>query len=470
MYLRVVWSASTARALVMLLLLSTTQACGTRDVALLRAPTAPPLAPTSTASQRSPIPVASQPPATPSPWEQPPFDRLLVAYAVQDDLWIWKNGVGTRVYQRVGVADPLAGVWHPRVSPNGVWIAFEEYEPALDQLGPIRTLRLVSTDGSRSYPLIEPQDLSLLFAQDTSPLLDEFEWASEGLLLLFNTHHLLLGPPGSWPNFDLFSVDLSGQILQLAAPGEGGRFFPSPDGRFAALATTTEIGVLDLTTLERRALLKFDPFLMGCECLRIPEVTWSPDSASFLVSIPPADLLYPDQYGGEPEQIWRLTVEGSTALIAEVQPLGDQFATQSFSPDGTKLAYLRSPSDLCEDLPALHIRDISTSSDQGPLHCITQPPEWTPDSSHYIFSRGYGWELGNAYDTSTEPLDFLSTPHDPSYHSRPEITWIDDAYFLLTLSSRTACTLTIATLDGVVTTIVRTEQGSCPDATYGLAH
>ena len=46
--------------------------------------------------------------------------------------------------------------------------------------------------------------------------------------------------------------------------------------------------------------------------------------------------------------------------------------------------------------------------------------------------------------------------------------WIDDRYFLLNLRGRDTCTLTVATLQGVITEIVGAETEDCPDAGFSL--
>jgi hypothetical protein len=361
----------------------------------------------------------------------------------------------------------FSGIYRPSLSPDAKFIAFLDEAISTDSDVPYRVLWLASTDTGSARPLVQPEALEPFVEPNTIPLLDVFAWAPNGLEVLFNTKRFLEGPPGAWPNFDLFSADVSGTIDRPAIAGDGGSFTPSPDGRSVAVATTSTIAVIDLLTSERRTLLQFDPFLMPCECYRIPHVTWTPDSRSILVSIPPADLLFPDAYKGQPEQAWLLPLDGAPRVVFEAAPLGDQLSMVSFSPDASRLAYLQT-SEACRDQGALHVLDLSASTDSGPLHCITQLPEWTPDGSHYIFSRGEGWELGNIHDSSTEDLPFLDIPPDPGFYSRPELTWIDSTYFLLTLRTRTTCSLSVATLQGVTAPIVQTSHDECPNATYAF--
>ncbi len=68
-------------------------------------------------------------------------------------------------------------------------------------------------------------------------------------------------------------------------------------------------------------------------------------------------------------------------------------------------------------------------------------------------------------------MDFLNLPADNLFQVTPQIDWIDNAYFLLTLRSRSrnVCTLSIATLEGVAAEIARTAPESCPEADFSLS-
>ena len=195
---------------------------------------------------------------------------LVVAYVVEDELWIWKQNRAQLLTQRQNISVPL-------ISDDGQWILFKQRHNSPDgSTPPSDELWTIQMDKSELQRLVGSDDLKELAGEEGSFLIDDIGWLPGHNEILFNTDTIVEGPPGSWPSFDLYSLDLSGQVGQLAKPGQGGKFTPSPDGSRVALATNSRIRLLDLETGEQSTLLEFKPVGAGSDYLFVPEIVWEP--------------------------------------------------------------------------------------------------------------------------------------------------------------------------------------------------
>jgi hypothetical protein len=418
-------------------------------------------APPITASS-APTEVHCIPTPTPAVVHSPLPPGLVVAYIVPNELWVWTEGTARLILQR-------EGIWGPRLSDDGEWVAFLEETRPPNAIALELAIWVVRTDGTELQRVMGPEDLAAFAQPDMDLSLDDFDWLPGRTELLFNTGHAVDGPPGSWPTFDLHLLDLSGQITRLAGPGNGGSYFPSPDGRYIAVASNSRIGLIDLEGTDHRTLLDFAPLLMGCECYYIPHVSWDPQSRFVLTSIPPANMNYPEEYNGEPEQVWRLSLDGSTQVIAQVAPVHPHNSVLRLAPDLHHFLYLAPAADTCDDASGLYVYDMAHPLVSAPAHCGWELPEWTPDSERFVLYLEGQWQLGNTHDGTTIPLAFLNVPTDPHIFAPPRITWIDDMYFMLTLGSSEDCSLSVATLEGIAAHIAVAEPDSCPSADFALS-
>jgi len=398
-----------------------------------------------------PGPTTTPYPSTPTFISASPPTDLVVAYVVEDALWVWKQNSSRLLLQRRNISAPV-------FSDDGQWILFQQRHISLDLIvPPSDELWVVRADGSEIKRLVGSDDLLALTGKKV--LMDYFSWVPDHHKILFNTEELVDGPPGSLPFFDLYSVDLDGQVTQLLAPGDAGRFVSSPDGTHVALATGSRIKVFDLETGNQRTLLEFERVGVPIDGgPRTPKIVWDPNGQFVMTSILPKNLYYPEKYAGEPEKVWRLFLNGQVELVAELQPVSQNHAGIAISPDLQYFFYLNG---YCPDaMGMLYVRNL-TSAEEHPLHCVWNLPRWLPDSEHFIYNLGH-WQLGSIYDTTSQPLDVLNVPADPNVRVPPQLTWINDEYFLLFLRSQNVCTLNIATLRGVVTEIVRAPLDHCP--------
>lgn len=433
-------------------------ACGRQQDAaptetLIPTVVSPTLFPTSTVIPITDTPHTATFPAVPLP------NDLVVAYVVEDALWIWTQNGPQVLLQQQNISAPI-------FSDDGQWILFRQRHISLDGINPtLDELWVARTDGSEIERLVGSDDLMALTGKKV--LMDYFSWLPGQNKILFQTEAIIDGPPGSWPLFNLYSLDLSGQIAQLIEPGEGGRFVSSPDGSHVALVTDSKLGILDLKTGAQRTLLEFEPVGFPSDGgLSTPKAVWDPYGQFVVTSILPQNLYYPEKYAGEPTQVWRMFVNGQIELIAELQ-LVARFAGVDFSPNLQYLFYL--DGSCVDGMGMLFVRNLE-SGEESPLSCVWELPQWAPDSEHFIYELDWLWQLGSISEKTNQPLDVLNIPTDPDVHASLPLTWINDEYFLLVLRSSDACTLNIATLQGRITEITRTPPDNClRGVTFSLA-
>ena len=385
-------------------------------------------------------------------------DGLVVVYLVEDSLWIWKQNSARLLVEQKGIFDP-------QLSDDGQWIVFQQEYISPVNMDHSEEVWAIRTDGSELHRLLSPDDLIPL-AGEEELLVNDIGWLPDRHQLLFNTKKIIEGPPERWPVFDLYLLDLSGRITRLADPGLGGKFIPSPNGLYIAVVTDSRIGIIDLESGGQRVFFEFDRLWLGCECLHIPEVVWDPQSQFVITSIPPQKLHYPEEYAGEPEQVWRLFVNGQVELVAQWKPLA-RVSGIAVDPTLQHFFYLHNS---CSDaMGMLYVYDLA-STEEDPFFCVWELPQWAPDGEHFIYNWDGLWRLGSVFDVTAygRPLDVLNVPTDPDVQVSPQLTWMNDQYFLLTLRSSDSCTLSIATLEGIVAEIIRTPPNSCPDADFSL--
>jgi len=397
-----------------------------------------------------PNPTTTPYPSTPTFISASPPNHLTVAYVAEGALWVWNQNSSRLLLERQNISAPV-------FSDDGQWILFQQRHISLDSSPPSSDeLWVVRTDGSEIKRLVGSDNLLALTGKPV--LIDYFNWLPGHHKILFNTEELVDGPPGSLPLFDLYSVDLAGQVTQLLGPGDAGRFISSPDGTHVALATGSRIKVFNLETGNQRTLLEFERVGVPIDGgPRTPKVTWDPNGQFVMTSILPKNLYYPEKYAGEPEQVWRLFLNGQAELVAQLQPVSQNHAGIKISPDLKYFFYLNGN---CSDaMGMLYVRNL-TSAEEHPLHCVWNLPQWLPDGEHFIYKLG-PWQLGSIYDTTSQSLDVLNLPTNPNVNASL-LTWINDEYFLLDLRSQDDCSLNIATLRGIVTEVARTAGDICP--------
>jgi len=382
---------------------------------------------------------------------------LVITYAIENELWVWKQERLLLITQQEN------NISTPVLSDDGQWILFRQRHIMMDGITPPSDdLWVVRTDGSELNRLVGSDDLLGITGKEV--LINYFDWLPGSHKILFNNEEIIEGPPGSRSLFDLYSVDLAGQITQLLGPGDAGRFVPSPNGTQIALATDSRIKVFDLETRKQRILLEFEPVGVPMDGgVRTPKLVWDPNGQFVMTSILPKNLYYSELYNGEPEQVWQLFSNGQVNLIDQLQPVTQNHAGVTFSPDLQYFFYLNGS---CSDaMGMLTVYNIE-SGEEYPLTCVWNLPLWLPDSEHFIYNLGLLY-LGSISDNTSQPLDIFNTPSDSNNYASS--IWINNDFFLLVLRSQDVCTLSIATLQGIVTEITNTPSDICPRVDFNLS-
>lgn len=376
---------------------------------------------------------------------------LIFTYIAEDELWVWKQGSLKLLAQRQNISAP-------QISDDGQWIVFRQrFISGGNNTHPFDELWIVRTDGSELHRLLGQDDLVALTGEEAALLIYDANWIPETHTILFNIERVIEGPPGSVPLFDLYSLDITGQVNRLVEAGYGGKFSISPNGAHVALTTNSRIAVLDLRNNEQRTLLDYKPLLIPTEITFIADAVWDPQGQFVMTAIPPEKLYYSD-YAGEPVQVWQLFVNGQKELITEFKPFFPN-PWVSFSPNLHHFFYINNP---CFDgMGMLTVHDITSTSETS-LFCTWDLPHWAPDNEHFYYQEGGLWQLGNISDNTSQPLDILNASTESHVHISPQLTWINEEYFLLILCSRDMCTLNIATLQGIVTEITQTSPDKRP--------
>lgn len=141
--------------------------------------------------------------------------------------------------------------------------------------------------------MLSQDQLASLAEGDSQLILDHIEWLPNSRQLAFNTQELTLEAPGYQPAYDLYLLDISGAITQLAGPGEGGDFYPSPDGHYIAAAIPSRIGIFDLKTGVFTSSLDFEPYRGPVDPTRPPVLYWDKNSQFITTTILPKMSITP---------------------------------------------------------------------------------------------------------------------------------------------------------------------------------
>jgi len=271
-----------------------------------------------------------------------------------------------------------------RLSDDGLKIAYTR-RPVLD--GPVE-LRVVNADGSGDSPLMSPADFDALYPLGGAVHHDlyQFDFLPGSHVLLLNTRSIFEGP-GLATHDDLIRIDTDSLArTMLLAPGAGGDFTPSPDGRFLAIARpdTVEIRGADGSP-SGSGVIGYAPVITYSEYAYYAQPVWSPDSTAIAVAIPSPDPFAPALTGS----IWRMPVGGAASLVGTISGQFFFFGTGSeplVAPDLARVAFTRATT-----APNIVTLNIAAPDGTGEVLVATGDltwAGWAPDASHFAFSLG----------------------------------------------------------------------------------
>jgi hypothetical protein len=319
-----------------------------------------------------------------------------------------------------------------RLSDDGRKIAYTR-RAAVDQ--PVE-LRAVNSDGSGDALLMGPADFDALYPLDGALHHDlyEFDFVPGTHLLLLNTRSIFEGP-GLATHDDLLQID--GDTLartMLLAPGTGGHFTPSPDGRYVALSRpdAVEVRLIDGSP-SGSGVIAYDPVITYSEYAFHALPVWNPASTMVAVAIPSQDPLAPTTTGS----MWQLPVGAPPTLVSTID--GQFFLMSAYgplvSPDLTQVVYSRPTTT--PNVSNLY-RAAVDGSGETVLGNYTAWMGWSPDSAHLVYSSG------DATNLLVADLAGAATP----LVSGTELRWFSPEAFVYLSGSIGAWTLARGSIAG----------------------
>jgi dipeptidyl aminopeptidase/acylaminoacyl peptidase len=375
----------------------------------------------------------ADPRPTATPDVPTPDTPLIVAWAADGDLVVWRSGED--LPRRIA----SGGVIRPLLAPDGASVAYlrgPEGDP--------RSLWISDAAGTAERQIV---DTAALAGDGETRRLSQIVWSPDGAAIYFTTlsgDSLHMGEAD-----DLWRVDPRGGTPErLLADGDGGLIVASPDGAMLALASAgaydTAPGTIALyvpATGERRRMLDFPAVATGSERRWHPDLRWLPDGSGLLAALPPADLVYGG--GDDPATtLWSIPVDGDAQPTGRVE--ADFFGLPVFSADGAYVAYFarRTAPDQSTFQLMIAARDGSSPAAyaEGGLDALTLAA-WLPEGDRFVYGSGAPgeWWLGQP---GAEPSRFPAT--DTSVAG---IVWADPDTYVFSARGEDGFTLSFGLLD-----------------------
>jgi hypothetical protein len=382
---------------------------------------------------------------------------LKVVYISNDALYLWEEGQVKELVVKESIRSPS-------ISDDGEWIRFTH---KVQEVHPRSEIWAVRSDGSDIRRLLSTERIASL-SEEGELFIDHLTWIPGQHQFLFNTQDVIDGPPGSHRNYDLYLLDLDGNLRQLASPENGGVFFPSPDGRYIALAQPKRISLFDLEAGTNQVLLEFEAMVSPGGFPGAPVLHWDKTGSSITTSISPSYVYYPDQYGGEPEQIWQLHINGQAELLAEVEPIVGWPTAVNLSPTSDYYFYYEAGVCLDGAFRVPHLRKLPSGEEIRQYPCTSYLPEWIQDGESFFYRQDGIWTLGNVKNPSTQQLEFLNLPTAKNISPPLSTHWLNGSLFFLRIHSPEGCNLLLGSPDGLIASVYQSQSRDCLGFDYIL--
>lgn len=304
-----------------------------------------------------------------------PPETFKVAFIGPDrNLYTWTSSGSS---QMIYVAGDLSDL---RISGDGSLIAFTRHDPE----GRI-SLWMCNFDGSNPHELMTREDLSTLKtnADSTSAGPVNLRWIPGTHTLTFTSYEIFDGP-GMVLNDDLITVDGdTGEWSVLLKPHHGGVAAFSPDGKWMALSTPSNISIMDVNGIPAPGPgLDFPAVMTYSEYQYYPEPVWASDSSRLAVFIPTDDPM--DEPRGK-SSIWIIDTVGSQP-VRQVQITPQFIGPVTIAPDLTKFFYIREVGNPIENRRELRTALINGAN--GFTVFSGNAPDvfgWAPDGNVFAF-------------------------------------------------------------------------------------
>lgn len=372
--------------------------------------------------------------ALPDAIQNPPppghdHNLLRVAYAIDDQLFLWTEGSGDQVLFSGESVEQIL------LSDDGWVIVFTTRNADYMFNG----LWRVNADGSDLRMLLDSASLagfkSDALAMGVSP--NQMEFAPGTRDLAFNTRLVFMGP-GLLIQDDLRLLNTeTGELKTLLESGMGGAFTYSPDGSQIALVSPTSVGLVQADGNNLRSnLVTYPMVLTYSEYQYYPWVVWERDGNAFWVVVPSEDAIAPDASMA----YWRMDVaNGMPALMATFPfDLSLFFAGPVLSPNLLHTVYLqRTQSEA--NLWTLHVAELDGTPDISMRIGNLRFENWNPDGTWLtIEQEGVYWvgDLAGNFRPMTDIQPAI------------DVRWIDPGRFLFLSGDYEAMQLRLGSLSG----------------------
>lgn len=346
------------------------------------------------------------------PESQQPRELRVVYIGPDRHLHTWTESVGPfRVLEYGDISEA-------KVSSDGEMVAFIREDPSISS-----SLWVIGFDGSNPRQVMSWDDMKGLRSSPdslgTSP--SNLQWIPGTHRFTFTTHDLFEGP-GLMLNDDLIEVDADSGAWRIQLErGKGGIVRYSPDGKWMAIITASQIFIRDINgNPTSTAPLTFSPVMTYSEYQYYPEPVWAVDGSRLAVAIPPIDpLAEPNQ----PFSIWTMETSGGDPVL-QSQIVPQFLGPVQISPDLQKYYYVREIGQ-----PVENRREICTAQINGQGEKVVFTGgipilhEWNPGSGSFAYQAASQLAVTlNQMDVS--PANLAGT--DGTFWFR----WVDETRFL----------------------------------------
>jgi resuscitation-promoting factor RpfB len=329
-----------------------------------------------------------------------------VAYVSSGNAWLMRRNSGA--------ARPLttSGDLDQRVfslSPDGARLMFSR-GVAEGPPTPLNTVWVISTTVLSEAPISTTVE-GAIYA----------EWLPDGDSFVYSTAERIAGAPGWKARNDLrvFSLTAMRDVRKFSGRADdlyswwGSNYALSPDGARVAYGSAQQVGVIDLKTGKRQAVLDFPVYRTYSEWVWVPTVSWSPDGRLLVATV------HGVQPNTEPEDspvfdLWAVRMDSDPVVKIRLKSDVGMWAMPEWSPLGSAfspIAYgqAREPGSSQNSQYDLYVMDSDGSNARAAFKAgvngVRVPQvSWAPESDQLLFVRDGDIYLFDAASGSAHQL------------------------------------------------------------------